>query len=204
MRSIKLDQAVEMIPDGASLMVGGFLGIGSPELVIDELVRQQKKNLTIIANDTARPGIGVGKLVSANAVSKAVVSHIGLNREAQQQMMSGGMIIELVPQGTLIERIRRAVSEHLPTQATVAVVSRGRSGRGFRLIVLLLSRFFLGLGLGILRESGAADNERHAQHQRQQEIWRGFGSSHRHCRFLRSRPMVASLRHRKPGDEFIA
>ena len=102
MRSIKLDQAVEMIPDGASLMVGGFLGIGSPELVIDELVRQQKKNLTIIANDTARPGIGVGKLVSANAVSKAVVSHIGLNREAQQQMMSGGMIIELVPQGCAI------------------------------------------------------------------------------------------------------
>ena len=82
------------------------MGIGSPELVIDELVRQQKKNLTIIANDTAKPGIGVGKLVSANAVSKAVVSHIGLNREAQQQMMSGGMIIELVPQGTLIERIR--------------------------------------------------------------------------------------------------
>ena len=106
MRTIKLEQAVEMIPDGATLMVGGFMGIGSPELVIDELVHQRKKNLTIIANDTAKPGIGVGKLVSANAVSKAVVSHIGLNREAQQQMMSGGMIIELVPQGTLIERIR--------------------------------------------------------------------------------------------------
>ena len=66
MRTIKLDQAVEMIPDGATLMVGGFMGIGSPELVIDELVRQQKKNLTIIANDTAKPGVGVGKLVSAS------------------------------------------------------------------------------------------------------------------------------------------
>jgi acetate CoA/acetoacetate CoA-transferase alpha subunit len=106
MQTLALDQAVELIPDGSMLMVGGFLGIGSPEPIIDELVRQGKKNLTIIANDTARPGVGVGKLVSANAVSKVVVSHIGLNPETQKQMIAGQMIVELVPQGTLVERIR--------------------------------------------------------------------------------------------------
>jgi acetate CoA/acetoacetate CoA-transferase alpha subunit len=106
MQTIQLDAAVELIPDGSTLMVGGFLGIGTPEPVIDELVRQGKKELTVIANDTARPGVGIGKLVSAKAVRKAVVSHIGLNPETQKQMMSGHMIVELVPQGTLIERIR--------------------------------------------------------------------------------------------------
>jgi acetate CoA/acetoacetate CoA-transferase alpha subunit len=106
MRTIKIEEAVQLIPDGSSVMIGGFLGVGSPESVIDELVRQRKKGLTIIANDTARPGVGIGKLVSANAVRKAVVSHIGLNPETQKQMMSGEMTVELVPQGTLIERIR--------------------------------------------------------------------------------------------------
>jgi acetate CoA/acetoacetate CoA-transferase alpha subunit len=106
MHTIKIEEAVELIPDGSSLMIGGFMGVGSPEPVIDELVRQRKKDLTVIANDTARPGVGIGKLVSAKAVRKAVVSHIGLNPETQKQMMSGDMVVELVPQGTLIERIR--------------------------------------------------------------------------------------------------
>jgi acetate CoA/acetoacetate CoA-transferase alpha subunit len=106
MRTLELSQAVELIPDGSTLMIGGFLGVGSPEPIIDELVRQGKKDLTVIANDTATPGIGVGKLVTANAVSRAVVSHIGLNPETQKQMLSGSMIVELVPQGTLVERIR--------------------------------------------------------------------------------------------------
>lgn len=106
MQTINVQQAVELIPDGSSLMIGGFMAVGSPEPVIDELVRQGKKDLTVIANDTARPGVGIGKLVSAKAVRKAVVSHIGLNPETQKQMMAGDMVVELVPQGTLIERIR--------------------------------------------------------------------------------------------------
>ena len=108
MQTIPLDRAVEMIPHGASLMVGGFMGVGTPERVIDEIVRQGKRDLTVIANDTAKPGVGIGKLVHANALRKAIVSHIGLNPETQQQMMSGQMEVELVPQGTLIERIRSA------------------------------------------------------------------------------------------------
>jgi len=108
MKTISLDQAVDMIPDGASVMVGGFMGVGTPERMIDELVRQGKKDLTVIANDTASPGVGIAKLVSAKLLRKAIVSHIGLNPETQQQMMSGDLEVELVPQGTLIERIRAA------------------------------------------------------------------------------------------------
>lgn len=106
MKAIPLSQAVEMVPDGSSLMIGGFMGVGTPEPIIDELVRQGKKDLTVIANDTARPGIAIGKLITANSVRKAVVSHIGLNPETQKQMIAGQITVELVPQGTLIERIR--------------------------------------------------------------------------------------------------
>ena len=106
MKTIPLAEAVAMIPDGASLMIGGFMGVGTPERVVDEIVRQGKRDLTVIANDTAKPGTGIGKLVSAKLVRTAIVSHIGLNPETQQQMIAGEMSVELVPQGTLIERIR--------------------------------------------------------------------------------------------------
>lgn len=106
MRTLSLEESVALIPDGASLMIGGFMAVGTPGRVIDEIVRQKKRDLTIIANDTAMPGQGIGKLVSARLLRKAVVSHIGLNPETQRQMMAGEMDVELVPQGTLIERIR--------------------------------------------------------------------------------------------------
>jgi acetate CoA/acetoacetate CoA-transferase alpha subunit len=106
MRTLPLDQSVAMIPDGASLMIGGFMAVGTPERLIDEIVRQGKRDLTVIANDTAAPARGIGKLVDAKLVRKVIVSHIGLNPETQRQMMSGELEVELVPQGTLIERIR--------------------------------------------------------------------------------------------------
>jgi acetate CoA/acetoacetate CoA-transferase alpha subunit len=106
MQTITLEKAVALVPDGASVMVGGFMGVGTPERVIDELVRQGKRDLTVIANDTAMPGVGIGKLVRAKLVRKAIVSHIGLNPETQQQMIAKEMEVDLVPQGTLIERIR--------------------------------------------------------------------------------------------------
>jgi acetate CoA/acetoacetate CoA-transferase alpha subunit len=106
MKTIALKDAVAMIPDGASLMIGGFMGVGTPDRLIDELVRQGKRNLTAIANDTAMPGRGIGKLVSAGLIGRTVASHIGLNPETQQQMITGKMTVDLVPQGTLIERIR--------------------------------------------------------------------------------------------------
>src|SRR5246500_867926 len=106
MKTISEADAVALIPDGATLMIGGFMGVGTPERLVDELVRQGKRNLTIIANDTALPGRGIGKLVTAGLVGKTVASHIGLNPETQQQMIAGKMAVDLVPQGTLIERIR--------------------------------------------------------------------------------------------------
>jgi acetate CoA/acetoacetate CoA-transferase alpha subunit len=106
MQTVCLEKAVAMIPDGASLMIGGFMAVGTPERIVDELVRQGKRDLTVIANDTAMPGVGIGKLVTARLVRKAIVSHIGLNPETQQQMIAGEIEVDLVPQGTLIERIR--------------------------------------------------------------------------------------------------
>ena len=108
MRTTSVADAVAKIPDGASLMIGGFMGVGTPERIVDEIVRQGKHGLTVIANDTALPGVGIGKLVSAGALAKVIVSHIGLNPETQKKMLAGELEVELVPQGTLIERIRAA------------------------------------------------------------------------------------------------
>jgi acetate CoA/acetoacetate CoA-transferase alpha subunit len=106
MRTLSVDQAAEMIPEGASVMVGGFMGVGTPERLVDALVRRGTGGLTVIANDTAMPGRGIGKLIAARQVRKAIVSHIGLNPETQRQMMAGELEVELAPQGSLIERIR--------------------------------------------------------------------------------------------------
>ena len=74
MQTVSLEQSVAMIPDGASLMIGGFMAVGTPERVIDEIVRQNKCELTVIANDTATPDRGIGKLIRTKQVRKAVVS----------------------------------------------------------------------------------------------------------------------------------
>ena len=107
-KAITLSAVIEAIPDGSSLMIGGFMGVGSPHRLIGELLRQGRKDLTVIANDTARPGFGIGRLIDAKLVRRLVVSHIGTNPETQRQMIAGEVIVELVPQGTLAERIRAA------------------------------------------------------------------------------------------------
>ena len=105
-QTISVEEAVAKIPDGSSLLIGGFMSVGTPERIIDEIVRQGKRELTVVANDTALPGVGIGKLIDARLVRKVIASHIGLNPETQKQMMGGDLIVELVPQGTLIEQIR--------------------------------------------------------------------------------------------------
>jgi acetate CoA/acetoacetate CoA-transferase alpha subunit len=106
MKAVSAEEAVAMIPNGASVMVGGFMGVGTPERLLDELVRQQKSGLSIICNDAAVPGKGVGKLFDAALVSSLIGSHIGLNPKVQQQMMANKIAVDLIPQGTLVERIR--------------------------------------------------------------------------------------------------
>jgi len=106
MRAVSVEEAVAMIPAGASVMVGGFMGVGTPERLLDEVVRQQKSRLSLISNDAAVPGKGVGKLFDATLVSRLTASHIGLNPKAQQQMLANQLAVDLVPQGTFVERIR--------------------------------------------------------------------------------------------------
>jgi acetate CoA/acetoacetate CoA-transferase alpha subunit len=151
MKTISLHDAVAMIPDGASLMIGGFMGVGTPERVIDELVRQGKRELTVIANDNALPGVGIGKLVSAGLVRKTMASHIGLNPETQKKLLAGEMEVELVPQGTLIERIRAAgygLGGVLTPTGVGTVVEEGKQrieidGRPFLLETALRADFAL-------------------------------------------------------------
>jgi len=106
MKAVSAEEAVAMIPDGASIMVGGFMGVGTPERLLDELVRQRKSSLSIICNDAAVPGKGVGKLFDAALVASLIGSHIGLNPNVQQQMMTNKIAVDLIPQGTFVERIR--------------------------------------------------------------------------------------------------
>ena len=106
MKSVSAEEAIAMIPNGARVMVGGFMGVGTPERLVDELVRQNKSELTLICNDAGLPGKGVGELLDATLVSTLTASHIGLNPTAQQQMMAKQIAVDLVPQGTLVERIR--------------------------------------------------------------------------------------------------
>ena len=105
-RAIKPSDAAQMVPDGATVMIGGFMAVGSPHRLIDALVARGVTGLTVIANDSGVPGRGIGKLVSAGAVRHLIASHIGLNPETQAKMNSGEMTVDLVPQGTLVERIR--------------------------------------------------------------------------------------------------
>jgi acetate CoA/acetoacetate CoA-transferase alpha subunit len=106
MRAVSIEEAVAMIPTGASIMVGGFMGVGTPERLLDEVVRQHKKRLSIISNDAAVPGKGVGKLLDAALVSRLTATHIGLNPKAQHQMLGNQTAVDLIPQGTFVERIR--------------------------------------------------------------------------------------------------
>ena len=103
---IEIQQAINMIPDGAVIMFGGFMGNGSAHQIIDALVEANVKNLTVICNDAGFPDYGVGKLVSNKQVKKVIASHIGLNKELGRQMSEGETEVELVPQGTLVEQIR--------------------------------------------------------------------------------------------------
>jgi acetate CoA/acetoacetate CoA-transferase alpha subunit len=87
-------------------MFGGFMGVGTATRVVEALVERGARGLTIIGNDTARPGVGVGRLIEAGCVARAIVSHIGTNPMTQRKMIAGEIEVELVPQGTLAERIR--------------------------------------------------------------------------------------------------
>jgi acetate CoA/acetoacetate CoA-transferase alpha subunit len=151
MKSVSAEEAVAMIPNGATVMVGGFMGVGTPERLLDELVRQKKSELSIIANDAAVPGRGVGKLFDASLVATLTASHIGLNPKAQEQMLAKSVAVSLVPQGTLVERIRAGGSGLggvLTPTGVGTIVDEGKQqivldGKPYLLEIALRSQFAL-------------------------------------------------------------
>jgi acetate CoA/acetoacetate CoA-transferase alpha subunit len=105
---IDMEQAISYVEDGMTIMIGGFLGNGVPEQLIEGVLQKGVKDLTLICNDTGFPDRGIGKLVVNKQVKKVMTSHIGTNPESGKQMHSGEMDVRLVPQGTLVEQIRSA------------------------------------------------------------------------------------------------
>ena len=103
---VSVEEAINHIEDGMTIMVGGFLGCGTPHKLVDALVKKGVKDLTLICNDTAYEDFGVGKLVVNKQIKKLIASHIGTNRETGNQMNAGEIEVVLVPQGTLAEQIR--------------------------------------------------------------------------------------------------
>lgn len=99
-------EACEYVQDGATVMIGGFLAVGTPENMIDALVAKKVTGLTVIANDSGWPDRGIGKLVVSKQVKKLIASHVGTNPETGRQMNAGEMEVVLTPQGTLAEQIR--------------------------------------------------------------------------------------------------
>jgi acetate CoA/acetoacetate CoA-transferase alpha subunit len=103
---ISIADAVSKIEDGMTIMIGGFMGAGTPHNIIDEMVKKGLKDLTIICNDTGLKNTGIGRLVYENMVKKVITSHIGTNPETGRQMTEELINVDLVPQGSLVEKIR--------------------------------------------------------------------------------------------------
>lgn len=101
-----LEHAMSLIRDGMTVMVGGFMAVGTPEIFMDALVECGVKDLTIICNDGGFPDRGVGKLIARGQVKRLIASHVGLNPDVARHMNAGTMQVDLVPQGTLAEQIR--------------------------------------------------------------------------------------------------
>ncbi|MGR6980553.1 acetate CoA-transferase subunit alpha [Testudinibacter sp. P27/CKL/0425] len=105
-KKIPISEIKQHLFDGMSIMSGGFMGIGAAEMLINAVLESGIKDITLISTDTALVDTGVGPLISHNRVKKVIASHIGTNPETGKKMISGEMQVELVPQGTLAERIR--------------------------------------------------------------------------------------------------
>lgn len=103
---ISMSEAISKINDGSTILVGGFMTVGTPEHIIDALVQSRVKDLVIVCNDAGYENKGIGKLIANNQVKKLITSHIGLNPQVGLKMSEGNLIVELVPQGTLAEKIR--------------------------------------------------------------------------------------------------
>jgi acetate CoA/acetoacetate CoA-transferase alpha subunit len=103
---ISMEEVSSIFTDGMTIMAGGFMGVGTPQELVTAMLEANVKDITLIANDTAFAETGVGPLIVNKRVKKVIASHIGTNPETGRQMIAGEMEVELVPQGTLAERVR--------------------------------------------------------------------------------------------------
>ncbi|WP_432662336.1 3-oxoacid CoA-transferase subunit A [Wukongibacter baidiensis] len=101
-----IEEVVDHIKDGMTVMIAGFMGVGTPHSIVDKMIEKGIKDLTIICTDTARPDFGIGRLISNKMAKKVIASHIGTNAETGRQMNEGELEVTLTPQGTLAEQIR--------------------------------------------------------------------------------------------------
>lgn len=105
-RVLNADEAVRDIPDQATLMLGGFGLCGIPENCIAALLKKGVKGLTCISNNAGVDDFGIGLLLKTRQVKKMISSYVGENAEFERQLLSGELEVELIPQGTLAERVR--------------------------------------------------------------------------------------------------
>jgi acetate CoA/acetoacetate CoA-transferase alpha subunit len=101
-----IEEIKTCLADGMTVMIGGFLGVGTPEKLVSMMIDHGVKNITLIANDTGFIDKGVGRLIVNHQVKKAIVSHIGTNHKSGEQLLNKELTVEFVPLGTLAERIR--------------------------------------------------------------------------------------------------
>ncbi|MEW6661674.1 MAG: acetate CoA-transferase subunit alpha [Bacillota bacterium] len=128
-KAVTIKKALAYLRDGMTVMIGGFMAAGTPHALIQAMVEKGLKDLTIIVNDTAFPGVGIGKLIDARAVKKVIASHIGTNPVTGKLMTGGEIEVDLVPQGTLVERIRcggAGLGGVLTPTGTGTVVEQGK------------------------------------------------------------------------------
>ena len=153
--------------DGMSIMFGGFMGVGTPEGIVREILDSGVRDLTIIGNDTAGVDTGIGILVTQRRVRKVIASHIGTNPETGRQMIAGELDVELVPQGSLAERIRcggAGLGGVLTPTGVGTVVEDGKTKLAFDGVEYLVERA-LRADLSILR-AHRADEKGNLVYQR--------------------------------------
>ena len=103
---ISLQESAEFVKDGMTVMIGGFLGCGNAHKIIDVLVKNNVKDLTVIANDSPPTGFGLARLIDNHQVKRFIASHVGMNQNVADQMNAGEMEVWLIPQGSLAEMVR--------------------------------------------------------------------------------------------------
>ncbi|GBF23172.1 acetate CoA/acetoacetate CoA-transferase alpha subunit [Candidatus Gastranaerophilus sp. (ex Termes propinquus)] len=103
---VSAKEAVSLVKDGSTVMIGGFLSCGAPDKLVEALVEQNTRDLTLVSNDTSFPHADKGTLIVNKQIKKLITTHIGTNPETGRQMNTNELEVELVPMGTFVERIR--------------------------------------------------------------------------------------------------